>query len=47
MDGVKFISGSSWILIRRSGTEPKIRVYMESKDEEWIRKMVKIIEALA
>jgi len=47
MDGVKFISGSSWILIRRSGTEPKIRVYMESKDDEWIRKMVKIIEALA
>ncbi|NNE67455.1 MAG: phosphoglucomutase/phosphomannomutase family protein [Pyrinomonadaceae bacterium] len=34
MDGVKFIfSDSSWMLMRPSGTEPLVRIYAETEDE--------------
>ncbi|MEZ5307724.1 MAG: phosphoglucomutase/phosphomannomutase family protein [Pyrinomonadaceae bacterium] len=34
MDGVKFhFEGSSWMLMRPSGTEPMVRIYAESEDE--------------
>ncbi len=36
LDGVKLFYGSSWVLVRKSGTEPKIRIYAESKSDEWI-----------
>ncbi|MEN2993977.1 MAG: phosphomannomutase [Thermodesulfovibrio sp.] len=35
VDGVKIIFDDlSWIMIRPSGTEPKIRIYIETKDEQ-------------
>ncbi|MCX7724860.1 MAG: phosphomannomutase [Thermodesulfovibrio sp.] len=35
VDGVKIIFDDlSWIMIRPSGTEPKIRIYIETKEEE-------------
>ncbi|PNV77135.1 MAG: hypothetical protein C0200_07730 [Thermoproteota archaeon] len=42
-DGIKFISGDSWVLVRKSGTEPKIRIYIESKKEEWMRRVTRTI----
>jgi phosphomannomutase/phosphoglucomutase len=32
-DGVKIYSDDGWVLIRKSGTEPIVRVFAESKDE--------------
>lgn len=35
LDGVKIIfNDGSWIMIRPSGTEPKIRIYIETKNKE-------------
>ena len=35
MDGVKYLlADDSWLLIRPSGTEPVLRVYVEARDEE-------------
>lgn len=35
MDGVKIIfNDGSWIMIRPSGTEPKVRIYIETKNKE-------------
>lgn len=33
-DGIKIIGKNSWVHIRKSGTEPIIRVYVESNDQE-------------
>ena len=42
IDGVKFVmEDESWLLLRPSGTEPKMRVYAEASDE---RKLDRIIE---
>ena len=32
-DGLKIIFDNGWVLLRPSGTEPKFRIYSESKDE--------------
>jgi phosphomannomutase/phosphoglucomutase len=34
LDGLKIIRGSSWALIRKSGTEPLMRITVESEDNE-------------
>jgi phosphomannomutase len=34
VDGLKFYFEDSWVLIRPSGTEPKIRVSIETKNGE-------------
>ncbi|MCD6512984.1 MAG: phosphoglucosamine mutase [Thermoplasmata archaeon] len=38
-DGIKVFEDDGWVLIRPSGTEPIIRIYAESMDEEKARKM--------
>jgi len=41
MDGFKFeLEGGSWLLIRLSGTEPKIRVYGEATSEERLKEIL-------
>lgn len=41
MDGFKFeLEGGSWLLVRFSGTEPKIRVYGEATSEERLKEML-------
>ncbi len=42
IDGFKFeLEGGSWLLIRLSGTEPKIRVYGEATSEGRLKEMLK------
>jgi phosphomannomutase/phosphoglucomutase len=33
-DGLKIIFDDGWVLLRPSGTEPKFRIYSESKDAD-------------
>jgi phosphomannomutase len=41
MDGFKFdLEGGSWLLVRLSGTEPKIRVYGEATSEERLKEIL-------
>ena len=36
LDGIRLIDHESFILARKSGTEPIIRIYISSTDDEWI-----------
>lgn len=46
-DGLKIIlSDGSWILIRKSGTEPLLRIYFESDKEEKIKELKEIVKQL-
>ncbi|MGC8618356.1 MAG: phosphoglucosamine mutase [Thermoplasmata archaeon] len=36
IDGLRLVKGDSFILIRKSGTEPAIRIFISSTDDEWI-----------
>ncbi len=36
LDGLKIIRGTSWALIRESGTEPLVRIIVESADKEQV-----------
>ncbi len=41
IDGVKiWVDDESWVMVRQSGTEPIIRLYAESSDEQRLRSMV-------
>jgi alpha-D-glucose phosphate-specific phosphoglucomutase len=41
MDGFKFeLEGGSWLLVRLSGTEPKIRIYGEATSEEQLKEIL-------
>ncbi len=45
IDGYRFeYNDYSWILIRKSGTEPKIRIYMEAKSRERLKEMIEKVE---
>ncbi len=47
LDGVKIIfSDESWMLIRPSGTEPKVRIYTECRDESEKEAMFEAAKAL-
>jgi len=45
IDGYRYeYSDYSWILVRKSGTEPKIRLYSEALSSDRLREMVSIID---
>lgn len=47
MDGLKLLlSDGSWILIRKSGTEPLLRIYFEADKEEKIKELEEIVRQL-
>ena len=47
LDGLKiYLEDGSWILIRKSGTEPLLRIYVESDKEEKIIKLKEYIKQL-
>lgn len=48
IDGVKilFSDGNSWMLVRPSGTEPMIRVYLETDSEEKLVMLKKAVREL-
>ena len=50
IDGLRYdMDDGTWILIRKSGTEPKIRIYHESPTQnrfEWIENIVKDLEII-
>jgi phosphoglucosamine mutase len=39
VDGIKLDFQDGWLLIRASGTEPKIRITAEAKDEANLKKL--------
>jgi len=47
IDGIKVISDDFWFLVRKSGTEPIVRVFVEAKDEsrakELANELVKLV----
>ncbi|OPY36372.1 MAG: Phosphoglucosamine mutase [Methanoregula sp. PtaU1.Bin051] len=45
LDGVKIIRGESWALIRESGTEPLVRIVVESPDQEQAASFYKEVTA--
>lgn len=49
IDGLRLTSNDSFILVRPSGTEPAVRVYLSSRDSDWIesreREIVKMVSA--
>ena len=47
MDGLKLLlEDGSWILIRKSGTEPLLRIYFESDKEEKITELKSLVKQL-
>ncbi len=46
IDGYRYeYRDDSWILVRKSGTEPKIRLYMEAGDRERLGEMIEKVES--
>ncbi|QXJ27192.1 Phosphoglucomutase Phosphomannomutase [Saccharolobus shibatae B12] len=46
IDGVKIIGNDFWLLVRKSGTEPIIRILVEAKDENKSKELAKELEKL-
>ncbi len=47
-DGIKYImSDDSWLLIRPSGTEPVLRVYVEARTQEMVRDLMDFGQVIA
>ena len=47
IDGIKLMLSGAWILIRPSGTEPKVRTYVEAKSESRVRRIDALITRFA
>ena len=45
-DGLKLSWGNSWIHIRKSNTEPIIRIYAEAKDKDGVNKLIHRIKSI-
>ena len=43
-DGIKYIWDSAWLHIRKSGTEPLVRIIAEAKEKEKLDEMLKIVK---
>ena len=43
MDGCKIYLGDDWIIVRFSGTEPRVRVFAEAPTMERAREMVGVM----
>ncbi|MGC8655825.1 MAG: phosphoglucosamine mutase [Thermoplasmata archaeon] len=46
IDGFRAVDRDSFILIRKSGTEPIMRIYISSKDDEWLNAREKEIRSI-
>lgn len=47
-DGLRFsLAGGSWVVIRFSGTEPLLRIYAESENQEYADQLIKAVRVLA
>ena len=46
MDGVRIDFEKSWVQIRKSNTEPIIRIYSEATSEEKANDLISVIELL-
>ncbi|NLI73974.1 MAG: phosphoglucosamine mutase [Euryarchaeota archaeon] len=46
MDGFRAEFSDGWILVRLSGTEPKIRTTVEARDEEELRRLTNIVDKI-
>lgn len=46
LDGLKMIFSDSWLLVRPSGNEDLLRLYVESKSEKGMKKLVSELSAL-
>ncbi|TRM73549.1 phosphoglucosamine mutase, partial [Sulfolobus sp. E5] len=46
IDGVKVIDKDFWFLVRKSGTEPIIRILVEAKDENYAKELAKELEKI-
>ncbi|OQA72485.1 MAG: putative phosphomannomutase [bacterium ADurb.Bin243] len=45
VDGYKFLlKDGSWVLVRASGTEPVLRIYIEGTSKDMLRKLQKFAE---
>ncbi|WP_338599853.1 phosphoglucosamine mutase [Sulfolobus tengchongensis] len=46
IDGIKIIGNDFWLLVRKSGTEPIIRILVEAKDENKSKELAQELEKL-
>ena len=49
IDGFRYLfeEAGSWLLIRESGTEPVLRIYVESKSKEVFQRMISSVRELS
>ena len=43
MDGCKVYLDGGWVIVRFSGTEPRVRIFAEAETEEAARNLVEIM----